>query len=312
MSPLVQLAFVTAALCHDVGHPGENNNFQKTSRSSLAVIYNDKAVLENFHAAETFRILASEQCNFSEAMSPQDFGVFREHVVDLILATDMAVHMEFLSKFKVRLESDDFLQGPELEGDGKGAAEVEKQLKIDTGLLAQACIKAADIGHSAKPWDVHYKYSLSVVEEFFKQGDKEREMGLPISALCDRNAASSLAQSQRGFLLFLCRPMFVVLASAEKVWRERLLDAAIDARRRESQKRRGSTSPKSPKYVKRRSSFDVDLASIGHSSRHLSIVSGLGGNAQVSVVENVCLGLLDKNVEEWTKRMTPPQEKGKK
>eukprot|EP00820_Chromera_velia_P022942 Cvel_31483.t1-p1 / transcript=Cvel_31483.t1 / gene=Cvel_31483 / organism=Chromera_velia_CCMP2878 / gene_product=Probable 3',5'-cyclic phosphodiesterase pde-1, putative / transcript_product=Probable 3',5'-cyclic phosphodiesterase pde-1, putative / location=Cvel_scaffold4699:4564-8226(+) / protein_length=634 / sequence_SO=supercontig / SO=protein_coding / is_pseudo=false len=26
MSPLVQLAFVTAALCHDVGHPGENNN----------------------------------------------------------------------------------------------------------------------------------------------------------------------------------------------------------------------------------------------------------------------------------------------
>eukprot|EP00820_Chromera_velia_P022941 Cvel_31482.t1-p1 / transcript=Cvel_31482.t1 / gene=Cvel_31482 / organism=Chromera_velia_CCMP2878 / gene_product=High affinity cGMP-specific 3',5'-cyclic, putative / transcript_product=High affinity cGMP-specific 3',5'-cyclic, putative / location=Cvel_scaffold4699:54-3965(-) / protein_length=558 / sequence_SO=supercontig / SO=protein_coding / is_pseudo=false len=90
MSPLVQLAFVTAALCHDVGHPGENNNFQKTSRSSLAVIYNDKAVLENFHAAETFRILASEQCNFSEAMSPQDFGVFREHVVDLILATDMA------------------------------------------------------------------------------------------------------------------------------------------------------------------------------------------------------------------------------
>ncbi|CAJ1358867.1 unnamed protein product [Effrenium voratum] len=40
---------VIAGAVHDVGHPGFNNDFQKTTFSDLALRYNDKSVLENFH-----------------------------------------------------------------------------------------------------------------------------------------------------------------------------------------------------------------------------------------------------------------------
>lgn len=50
-------AGIIAAAIHDVGHPGNNNNFEVNSKSPLAVTYNDRSVLENFHLATAFRIL---------------------------------------------------------------------------------------------------------------------------------------------------------------------------------------------------------------------------------------------------------------
>lgn len=43
------------------------------------------------------------------------------------------------------------------------------------------------------------------MEEFFKQGDKERELGLPYSPLCDRNT-TMVAESQIGFIDFILGP----------------------------------------------------------------------------------------------------------
>lgn len=54
-------------------------------------------------------------------------------------------------------------------------------------LILQALLHAADISNPTRPWDLCYKWTNLVIEEFFAQGDKEREMGLPISNLCDRN-----------------------------------------------------------------------------------------------------------------------------
>lgn len=51
LSSLECLALLTAALCHDVQHPGLNNVYHVSSHSPLAVLYNDDAVLENFHVS---------------------------------------------------------------------------------------------------------------------------------------------------------------------------------------------------------------------------------------------------------------------
>lgn len=50
------------------------------------------------------------------------------------------------------------------------------------------------------------------LDEFFAQGDKERERGLPISPNCDRNATKK-PESQIGFINFVVKPAYEVLAS---------------------------------------------------------------------------------------------------
>ncbi len=46
---------------------------------------------------------------------------------------------------------------------------------------------------------------------FFVQGDQERELGLPVSLLCDRNRVE-VPKSQLTFLEYVVKPMFEVLA----------------------------------------------------------------------------------------------------
>jgi cAMP-specific phosphodiesterase 4 len=47
---------IIASAVHDVDHPGNNNPFEVATQSRLAILYNDKSVLENHHIATTFMI----------------------------------------------------------------------------------------------------------------------------------------------------------------------------------------------------------------------------------------------------------------
>merc|ERR1711871_1029836 len=77
-------------------------------------------------------------------------------------------------------------------------------------------IKAGDLAHPTKPYSVHSKWSKRVVKEFYEQGDAERELGLPVSPLCDRKKGKSLAESQIGFISFCVLPMWNAFASYAK------------------------------------------------------------------------------------------------
>ena len=55
----------------------------------------------------------------------------------------------------------------------------------------------ADISHPGKPWQLHQQWTSRLIEEFFQQGDKEREKGLECSPLCDRNN-TLIPESQLG------------------------------------------------------------------------------------------------------------------
>jgi hypothetical protein len=76
-----------AAIIHDHDHPGFTNNFLVTTSDPKAVLYNDKAVLENHHSASSFQCLAKPENNFLAHLSKAEFKLIREIVVDLVLAT---------------------------------------------------------------------------------------------------------------------------------------------------------------------------------------------------------------------------------
>ncbi|OII74199.1 cGMP phosphodiesterase a4 [Cryptosporidium ubiquitum] len=190
-----RLASVVASLGHDVGHIGRTSNFLVNSRHMLAINYNDRSVLEMFHASLTFRIIyyyGGGAADFLQNWDAELHKEFRRIVIELILETDMHRHFECVSRFRVRRQAVDW--------DPYG--DVQDRL-----MLARTCLKAADIGHGALKWNQHYKWCRSVVEEFFLQGDEEKALSLPISPICDRES-TDVPKSQVGFLNFVCLPLF--------------------------------------------------------------------------------------------------------
>eukprot|EP00966_Prymnesium_polylepis_P119604 2764084-Prymnesium_polylepis.1 len=43
-------------------------------------------------------------------------------------------------------------------------------------------------------------------------GDKERAMGVPISPMCDKEKDTNMAQSQIGFINYICLPLYSALS----------------------------------------------------------------------------------------------------
>ena len=182
------------------------------------------------HSALTYELLAQGQV--LEPLSREQWLTMRKIVVDLILATDMGKHFEIMERFVAKY-SGRILPFPEFD---------------DRLTLYRICIKSADIAHAGKSAELHEKWTQRVVDEFFHQGDLEREQNLPISPFCDRFKAD-IPKDQKGFIQGVVKPLFVALNSV--VQSETIdgtilaqLDLNIDYwRRRSERKKRCSLAP---------------------------------------------------------------------
>uniref|UniRef100_A0A3Q1FK67 Phosphodiesterase n=1 Tax=Acanthochromis polyacanthus TaxID=80966 RepID=A0A3Q1FK67_9TELE len=191
LTELEIFAIIFAAAIHDFEHTGTTNNFHIQTRSDTALLYNDRAVLENHHVSAAYRLLQSDgEMNILTNLSKDDWRELRTLVVEMVLATDMSCHFQQIKAMK------SFLQQPE---------------SIDKPKALSLLLHTADISHPAKCWDLHHRWTTSLLEEFFRQGDREAELGLPFSPLCDRKS-TMVAQSQIGFIDFIVEPTFTVLA----------------------------------------------------------------------------------------------------
>lgn len=68
--------------------------------------------------------------------------------------------------------------------------ELDMSRADDRHFILQIALKCADISNPCRPWDVSRKWSQKVCEEFFRQGDYERQLNLPVTSLCDRHSTS--------------------------------------------------------------------------------------------------------------------------
>ncbi|XP_061777022.1 dual specificity calcium/calmodulin-dependent 3',5'-cyclic nucleotide phosphodiesterase 1A isoform X1 [Nerophis ophidion] len=190
LTELEIFAMIFAAAVHDYEHTGTTNNFHIQTRSDTAILYNDRSVLESHHVSAAYRLLQDDdEMNILYNLSKDDWRELRALVVEMVLATDMSCHFQQVKAMK------NFLQQPE---------------GIDKPKALSLLLHTADISHPAKSWDLHHRWTTSLLEEFFRQGDKEAELGLPFSPLCDRKS-TMVAQSQIGFVDFIVVPTFTVL-----------------------------------------------------------------------------------------------------
>lgn len=56
--------------------------------------------------------------------------------------------------------------------------------------VLQIALKCADISNPCRPWEISRKWSIKVCEEFFRQGDYERQLNLPVTPQFDRYSSS--------------------------------------------------------------------------------------------------------------------------
>lgn len=100
MTDLEILACIIAGLIHDFDHPGRTNAFHIATKDKKAILYNDRSVLENHHAAASFLILGKSENNFLEVLPLAEYSEIRKHVIDMVLGTDLGLHFDFLNQFK--------------------------------------------------------------------------------------------------------------------------------------------------------------------------------------------------------------------
>ena len=82
----------------------------------------------------------------------------------------------------------------------------------DNHMLAlRMLVHSADISNPAKPIELSKVWQSRVTEEFFLQGDRERDAGMPVSAMMDRNSVNP-CKSQLGFIDFVVLPICEVWA----------------------------------------------------------------------------------------------------
>lgn len=50
----------------------------------------------------------------------------------------------------------------------------------------EAVLHSADISNPIKSFNVYSQWTDRIIEEFWNQGDKERELGMTLTYLCDK------------------------------------------------------------------------------------------------------------------------------
>ncbi|XP_044748639.1 uncharacterized protein LOC123309533 isoform X2 [Coccinella septempunctata] len=188
ITPLEIMAALIGAVAHDLDHPGVNQHFLISTSNHLAILYQNKSVLENHHWRSAVGCLL--ESGVAEQLKP-----YRDElellIRDLILATDINRQQEFITRFKKYLDEDSLdLTRPE-----------------DRSFILQIALKCADISNPTRPWDISQKWSMKVCDEFFRQGEYERKLNLPVTSICDQQS-TSVAKIQVGFFKFVAAPLF--------------------------------------------------------------------------------------------------------
>ena len=183
-------ALFLSCICHDYKHPGLNNNYLIETNNEIAIRYNDYSILENMHISETFKLIHSNKSyNIFENFEKEKYKKMRKQMISCVLTTDMSNHKKSLDFMNKCLNENNQIQ------------EDDKQNYMNL------IVHSADISNPTKTFDIYYKWAELVVEEFYQQGDKEKELGLNCS--CDRNKIS-LYKSQLGFIDYVEIPFYTL------------------------------------------------------------------------------------------------------
>lgn len=153
-------------------------------------------------------IESEDSLNLLACLHAEDFKRLRQQMIQLVLGTDMTRHFEDVTKLKSKL-----VQAP-----AHGAVEESPNnhpllaSPADVQFVLQVLMHTADVSNPARPLCLSRQWARRVTTEFYAQGDRERTLGLPISAFFDRHLPK-FPQLQMSFIDFIVAPLFTEWAN---------------------------------------------------------------------------------------------------
>lgn len=215
--PVVPQALLLSTVCHDLEHPGTTNAFQVANQTKLALLHNDRQVLENHHANVAWRLIGETQllaafdapdakararafvkgpmsvsnCFALSPVPPQPVSPFscslpaqtlRKLMIDAILHTDMALHKDHVSRAQRKAE-EGLPETLELE---------------DRQLLVTLLVHSADLCNPTLEPPLSRRLAESVSAEFEAQAAVERASGQPVTVMLAGTPHLKAAQEVRG------------------------------------------------------------------------------------------------------------------
>uniref|UniRef100_A0A673LQW2 Phosphodiesterase n=1 Tax=Sinocyclocheilus rhinocerous TaxID=307959 RepID=A0A673LQW2_9TELE len=213
------MAALFASAIHDVDHPGVSNQFLINTNSELALMYNDASVLENHHLAVGFKLLQEENCDIFRNLSKKQRQSLRQMTIDMVLATDMSKHMNFLADLKTMVETKKVTSLGVLLLDNYS----------DRIQVLQNMVHCADLSNPTKPLELYREWTDRIMVELFRQGDRERDKGIEISPMCDKHTAS-VEKTQVGFIDYIVHPLWETWADLVHPDAQDILDTLEDNR----------------------------------------------------------------------------------
>lgn len=210
LSELEQYSLLIAAIGHDMGHPGVNNGFLSEVGHELALQYNDRSPLENMHCAKLYAVLAQPETDLFVAMSKVQLKEVRKIIIDAILHTDMMSHQAMVKDLQAMYQGNMEVFTENAESNAESNVHTESEIEVLSQpatkvLIMNVILHGADISNTCRSWQVTYAWAHACIDEFFDQGDREKEFGIPVQFLNDRDTLNR-PNSQIGFIEFMITP----------------------------------------------------------------------------------------------------------
>lgn len=207
-----KLAVMIAAVCHDLDHPGVNNDFLAKSSDMLAMRYK-APILERHHLSMTLEMLndPAKRADISQALKPHEHEELCAMIEQAIMATDMGVHKEICEQLQERAEA---VAVAAAEGLPMDKPSFSLDSLEDRIFLVRSIVHTADLSGQAMPKDVAYKFGGGVLTEFHHQYCLEAERNLPLSGwMKDLDHPIGQAKSQLGFITFVVLPLWASMGT---------------------------------------------------------------------------------------------------
>ena len=200
LSSTEAVAFIIGALGHDIGHPGNDNNFQVQSETQIAALYNHESVLENLHASQLMKIITDDETNIFEGFPAMEQLEIHQLVIDIVLGTDMKFHNEHVQTL-AKTPDLTSLKGSQIKD------------RAHARNLLRALLHACDISGQCMDLNVAQRWEDRISTEMTRQAEEMRKNGYKVpSYLMDLQDPQARAVIQLKFIEDYVSPLWKEVA----------------------------------------------------------------------------------------------------